>query len=105
MDTLHDEIARYPIFFLGRHIAQGCTLAIPFAVFRHMSPTGGPERRPVAKLFGGRTIYPGPGQVLSLPAKSSGDDSVGCLRGELLRIKPLTYHLYPISVFLMCGVG
>ena len=46
----------------------------------------------------------GPG-VLSLSAKSGGNDGVGGLRGEFLRIKPSAYHLYPILVFLMFGVG
>ena len=36
LDTLHDEIAGYAIFFLGRHVAKDCALAIPFTVFRHI---------------------------------------------------------------------
>jgi hypothetical protein len=35
LDAADDELAGNPVFLLGRQIAEGCALAVPFAVFCH----------------------------------------------------------------------
>ena len=34
-DALHNKLAAHSIFLAGRYVAEGCSLLIPFAVFRH----------------------------------------------------------------------
>ena len=62
-DALHNEIAAHPIFLVGRYVAQGCALTIPFTVFSHLlslenekvSNLHGPLPQPAAAPEG----YPG----------------------------------------------
>ena len=34
--ALHNEVAVYSIFLLRRYVAEGCPVAIPLTVFRHI---------------------------------------------------------------------